>query len=169
MYEICFGKDGAVSDPPREDQQIFIQISRAGLREAVQAERAGGRHSRVFPIEAEMVVVLTRPPRTTTVMEVRDVNDARLLTKENISSSCEALSGVRLGALVQGVEARDLGIYGRRMQTPVAHGRSCLGHLFSGLLHCALRDGTALEGHSETLPGPECSSAHSKGRGDLGV
>lgn len=60
---------------------------------------------------------LTTPPTMITVMEVRDVSDARFVTKETMSSSCDALSGVKAGTgVVQGVETRDLGIWKRRMQ-----------------------------------------------------
>lgn len=55
--------------------------------------------------------LLATPPTTMMLIEVRDVSEAKLITKGTIKSSCGVFSGVRAGRLAaDGVVAKGRGI-----------------------------------------------------------
>lgn len=58
-----------------------------------------------------LLILLATPPTTMMLIEVRDVSEAKLITKGTIKSSCDGFSGVMAGRLAaDGVVAKGRGI-----------------------------------------------------------
>lgn len=58
-----------------------------------------------------LLILLATPPTMMMLIEVRDVSEAKPVTRVTISSSCDTFSGVTAGMLAaEGVEASGRGI-----------------------------------------------------------